>query len=512
MRAPHKSSLLYFAVIASATCVFCAFAACAAAAPATGTVSLSQLASPAPLQALAPNGVPLPNTPFTPSYFGGTTTFPANGNDYVKTGSNAAPQKAIAGLEGRGPHGGYDTTTYKCGVCHAAHGAGSNAAAAGSLNDLDSQSSLLRAGTTGCEYCHVGSTGLFSSDQVYTNAAEPGNVADLGANNSGHPITGQSVTVPASKDKVMTLECTSCHSIHGVLSNWMPTDFYTDGSRSATDTATYGYKLLLSNPGGDPADAAPNKAATAVTDPGADPAAVNQFSFSAWCASCHNNTTSVQAMTTAATVVSQDTTFTASTTSGSTHTTSEIANGSSGSIKGPHDSTMTGTGMGALQCYTCHRGGGLSAEVPAPDAQTAAELTALGYTPPTNATCSLCHYGTADFATDPANLNGTSDWPHSSAGDVDLLGGWTVNFADLSTPAAQAVTGGVTKANAQETVCGRCHPVASKTSATITFNLSPHGLTHSYPVDPLTGSWETSQTIGTLGDYYSPGYSAPSGN
>jgi len=439
--------------------------------------------------------------PFTPKYFGDSDTFPSNGAAYVKSGE-AAPT-ALAGLEGRGPHGGYDTATYKCGVCHAAHSGGTGGAASGPAAAATAQF-LLRAGTTGCEYCHVGS-GLFSSVQVYT--ADNGDVTIPTKTNSGHPITGEPVTVPDSSIGTMTLQCTSCHSVHGTTNDWMPTDFYKDGSHAAMDTAQYGYKLLLASPG---VSAVPDKEVTPVTDPGANPAAVNQFALSAWCASCHDKAAQAQKMTSAEPTMSDEATFTASVDGGVTHQKTTLAKNASGDISGPHDSTMVGVGNGAPQCYTCHRGGGLSAEVPVPtDEATVNKLKEMGYTLAPDESCSLCHYGTLDFASDPANVNGTSDWPHSSTNDVDMLGDWSVDFTDSSQLTSDTVSGGVTKDNTQEVVCGRCHRVASKTDTTITYYKSWHYLfTHQYPINPLTGSWETSGTIGTLEGAYSEGYSS----
>ncbi|MCL2332307.1 MAG: hypothetical protein FWC54_02320 [Actinomycetia bacterium] len=508
MYASHKNKLVYLAVIAGMACVFWAMAACAGADPMTESVSLSGLAAP-----MGAGAMPRPSTPFAPTYFGANSVngaFPANGNDYVKGGGPATA--TTPGLIGRGPHGGYDTTTYKCGVCHSGHTGGYRTDSSGAATSASADNHLLRTGMTGCEYCHVGSTGFFVDAKVYTSNS--GNVSDLGPDNSGHAISDSAVKVPASDKGMMTLSCTSCHSVHGTASNWMPTDFYTDGSNAAMDSAKYGYKLLLANPGKNAAPV-PNKPSTTVSDVGADPAAVNQFSFSIWCASCHNKTSAVQDM---AAVASMESTFTASVTGGVTHTTDTISTGSSGaSIPGPHDTTLVGIGMGALQCYTCHRGGDLSAASPMiSDPATLAQLNTLGYKQQSDATCSVCHYGAANFATDPANLSSLSDWPHSSRNDVAMLGNWTVDFADLAMPTVTDKDDKgdplkITTANAQELVCGRCHVVLSKDATQITFALSPHSLSHSYPFNPLTGLWATSGTVGSTEATYSPGYSPDAG-
>lgn len=496
MHGLKRKSFIYGVVTLTAICVFCMTAACAMA----EDVSLTDL--------------PKPSTPFTPTFFSANaTTFPSNGNAYVKPGTGIT--KNMPGLQGRGPHGGYDTTTNKCGVCHSAHNAGGSGVISSSAPSSNTSTVvnqfLTRAGTTGCEYCHVGSGILASSDQVYT--ANGGNVADLGSGNSGHPITGQPVTIPASDLGTMTLACTSCHTVHGVnaVSNWMPTDFWTDGSHKTMDTASYGYKLLRSNPGG--GAAVPNITTTSpsdptknVNDPGADPRVISQFAFSAWCSNCHDKTSAVQAMWAPdMETASAETTFSAPVPNAVVHKTgATLATDSSGKdISSPHYSTIMGVGAGALQCYTCHRGGGLSAET-VPNAATLTQLKNMKYVVSSDAKCSLCHYGTANYATDPAVINGTSDWPHSSIGDVDLLGAWTVDFANVALPVSKSTT--ITTPDTQEFVCGRCHPMESKIGSTITFNRSIHVLTHSYPINPLTGSWETSTTIGTLAGTYSPGY------
>ncbi len=499
MCAIHKNKLVYLAMIVGVACISWAIAACAGAAPVTESVSLSGLTTPMGIDA-----VPQPSTPFAPEYFGANSVngkFPANGNDYVKDGGPATA--TTPGLIGRGPHGGYDTTTYKCGVCHSAHNGGYRTDSNGDATGAIANNQLLRTGMTGCEYCHVGSTGLFADTAVYTSNG--GNVSDLGADNSGHAITGSAVTVPASDKGTMTLSCTSCHSVHGTISNWMPTDFYTDNSNAAMESAKWGYKLLLSNPGKN-ADPVPNQPDTTVADVGADPAAVNQFSFSAWCASCHNKTTAVQAMAAVGTTPSADTTFTASVTGGATHATADLATG----IPGPHYSTMRGIGMGSLQCYTCHRGGGLSAEtLLITDATTLAQLNTLGYAQKADASCSICHYGTADFALDSAVLDRSSDWPHSSKNDVALLGSWTIDLSGTDPAATYKDDKGaplkITAANSQELVCGRCHPVSSKDATQIIFALSPHSLSHVYPTNAL-GLFMTSGTLGSTEATYSPGY------
>jgi len=377
--------------------------------------------------------------------------------------------------------------------------------------------------------------------------------------------------------------------VHGVSPgvNWMPRDFYTDASHNidashkTMDTAKYGYKLLLASPGGK--TAVPDTASVDVTDPGTDPAAVNQYALSAWCANCHDKTGTIPVMSAAAGALSAkpaveaaagtgtaaaDGTGTADGTAAptSTETTFSVtvkpnvsaATKSSGSgITGSPASELlvttssnsayhetqtehtmatmqvSGMSVGVPQCYTCHRGG-LSQKGAGDTLSTEQinQLASLGYTLPTDNSCAICHYGTADFATDSRMLDGSSDWPHSSAGDVSLLGNWTVDFSNLSnlqTPPGTSQDKTLIEDNVQTDFCGRCHPgypptggllppmntaspakamLGASAPTTLTFYYSLHTLTHSYPTNS-SGAWKTSGTIGTLKGTYSPGYTKP---
>jgi len=474
MRALKKGNLIHIAVTGAVTCVFCALATVAMAGP----VTLSAL--------------PAPSMFFTPNYFGSTGNFPSNGNDYVKAGSSTVLD--MQGLVGRGPHGGYDTASNKCGVCHSAHNAIVAVNSSGSVNNQ-----FLTRGTTGCEYCHVGSGLLYSNDTVYSNVGN--DPANLGADNSGHELSDVARPVPAS-DKTMTLSCVSCHTIHGTANAWMPTDFYGDTRTDGMDTAQYGYMLLRANPG-DNTDPVPTTTKTPAGQPTPDPAVdpvVNQFALSDWCASCHNKAVVPEATTPApgnfTALVSEDKVA---------HDASkQLAEG----IASPHTTTAQGVGMGALQCYTCHRGGDLSPVVTATDIDAVTGLRTtltsdLKYDPPTSddQNCSLCHYGTADFASDPQRLAGLSNWPHSSKGDVALLGAWTVVFDADTGQATGAQATPVTWTTKQELVCGRCHPVDKSASDVLymAFATSPHSTGHTF-------LWGSTETTGALDNTYSPGY------
>ncbi|MCL2745914.1 MAG: hypothetical protein FWE48_02305, partial [Coriobacteriia bacterium] len=96
--------------------------------------------------------------------FGPAYMFPSDGNQYTFTaGENPHPGFE---LRGRGPHGGYTTTSAKCATCHSAHSAVTTedpndvrAPGSSSVNLASrANASLTRAGSTGCEYCHLTGT------------------------------------------------------------------------------------------------------------------------------------------------------------------------------------------------------------------------------------------------------------------------------------------------------------------------------------------------------------------
>ena len=62
------------------------------------------------------------------------------------------------------PHSGYSTTTGKCKVCHAVHGAGSTDVTGTTLNATEV---LLRSTkANACEFCHL-TGGTFAMDPYY---------------------------------------------------------------------------------------------------------------------------------------------------------------------------------------------------------------------------------------------------------------------------------------------------------------------------------------------------------
>lgn len=149
------------------------------------------------------------------------------------------------------PHGGYATSTIKCGVCHAVHYAA--VATAGVNPQLLLQDSVANA----CIYCHVGGAGGYT--QVY----------------GGNPVnyTGTDFDNAHNEWKVAGVEqgvsCTSCHQVHAA-----------DGQMTANAYLT---QMLLKgaktydafNPNYDPNAGAPLSTDTSNT------------ALTKWCAGCH---------------------------------------------------------------------------------------------------------------------------------------------------------------------------------------------------------------------------------
>lgn len=98
-------------------------------------------------------------------------------------------------VEGQGssPHGGYSTTTTKCAVCHAVHGA-------------EVTGSKLLRGSGTCDYCHVDTFGA-GYTQVYGGIWENHEGTDSpNAHNKWYD---------ADTDQWAGVGCTDCHQVHG---------------------------------------------------------------------------------------------------------------------------------------------------------------------------------------------------------------------------------------------------------------------------------------------------------
>lgn len=88
------------------------------------------------------------------------------------------------------PHVGYLTTSNKCGVCHAVHGA-----------KLGGEKLLQSTAADACSYCHI-TSGLYTT--VYGGDVNLYN----GADNKGHSSLG--IT-----DYDASVGCADCHTVHG---------------------------------------------------------------------------------------------------------------------------------------------------------------------------------------------------------------------------------------------------------------------------------------------------------
>jgi hypothetical protein len=422
----------------------------------------------------------------------------------------------------RSPHGGYDSTTDKCRVCHAVH----RAQGAYYLMRADSQGDA-------CVYCH-GPSG--HSDKTVYDANPDGMSTTVGhrigaaaaipdssveqtsevlqivsADASGNVTTATVFARHADGGKNQMfrlrlvhsqnragfgrygyarigptqLSCMSCHQPHNAPDTvWRPMAFPDGATRLET-----GYKLLRSSPsgsiwgpddlaygGGGPATvsytrdgmrghkaytdfrttgfvnpenviSAPESTLTAGAagspasfgpgktiwtspdwgwDPAAspgprrDPAIINQYALSAWCADCHN--LDIGYFKTAAV---PGPAF------GAAHPGSTLDSTT-------HPIPMIGASNGPGQCYSCHRAG--LTPVPA-TSYYSAEKTA----------CERCHYGTGSYAVDPLRLSGASDFPHSGeTSGAALLGAWTIDAFGSVEPT-------VVTAGDPRVVCVRCH-------------------------------------------------------
>ncbi len=168
-----------------------------------------------------------------------------------------------------GPHGGYSSSTTKCGACHSVHAAPAYF--------------MLLPGPTiksVCESCHdgTGGNGVYGVIKARTGE-EPLSAHRIETTNiipGGDPETGGPRAQPFSGPGG-TLTCTDCHSPHGIegrmvepfLGDRYRSDRYisSDSSEVATEYATASSRLLRR---------APTGADTSVTVYG-----------TGWCATCH---------------------------------------------------------------------------------------------------------------------------------------------------------------------------------------------------------------------------------
>ncbi|MBI4733294.1 MAG: cytochrome c3 family protein [Rubrobacteridae bacterium] len=389
------------------------------------------------------------------------------------------------------PHGGYDSSTNKCKICHAVHRA-------------EGAYYLLRADTQddACNYCHIGGS-AFSDTTVYTlnpagTATPNGHTIGAGTGSNGYMRIGP-----------LALRCMSCHQQHGAKNMvWRPNDI-TSGTQLAN-----GYKLLRSSPSAsiqgsatetvegveytvnydegmqnytayeqyDPASgkflvssnnivkvpeanmSAANTgpghtiytAFTGITDPAKqrgpdnDPQTVNQYALSPWCADCHNLDIGYW--------------------KGLTNEELGFKSHSDRTHPVPYQGAWRGPG----QCYSCHRN-----DMPDKGTTTVAYnwfsfhsagsvgTSCLnchdlhggmgGSLLPAEGNCQECHFGTISYRKYNDDIDGAgtrSDFPHSGGNDsIKLLGPSTKRMNSNGTFSYGT---GVTENNI-DGVCLRCH-------------------------------------------------------
>jgi len=471
-----------------------------------------------------------------PEHFGGTF-FPRDGNQYVWRDSGGNTLPVSFELRGRGPHGGYITTSAKCSVCHSAHASPVEAPSSSLISAISSINSLTRAGSTGCEYCHLTGSPIDSNAIVYHGGDGVSQTTGL---DSGHSL-GLGMTVPASTLGTVDMTCTTCHVVHGAAAAmWTPSEFWQGGvtdplglgpnAGNFADAGQFennetvdelGYKMLRTNPSGRQNGAVPESSANLPDNPATSVDQINQYTLGIWCANCHNSAYNPmedsRALATNGVFDSMTTTFTALDPALVHNQNGGFAEGYDGTvIDDPHSSVFYGVYSGPGQCYTCHRGD-LNLAWPTtatwgpngviepiddadnPDLDELARFRALGYfeleptsTPASqtadqahNLACSSCHFGTADYA----RWASGSDWPHRSPdGDIALLG--LIEAGDPPADPAELTN-----------FCARCHvDVSDETQVPNNFVISQHYIEHSQPdtVGGLLGLLQGILSPGTL--------------
>ena len=180
----------------------------------------------------------------TAKYQGGYAAFNGGGVLYANDGS--AYGDVTQNMPGSGPHGGYDTATNKCQVCHAVH----RAEGAYYLLRADSQDDA-------CDYCHIGGSAHSGKTVYFANAAGT-------ATTNGHTM-GASSAIPDSTDKMWTTSVT----LSAVASDGVTTLTQDIAVRSYDTTENQMYRLEPSNHSngvGHPLESGSNYATTPMWD------------------------------------------------------------------------------------------------------------------------------------------------------------------------------------------------------------------------------------------------------
>ena len=426
----------------------------------------------------------------------GTTRYATDGASYSQ-GGGAIDQSAYAGM---GPHGGYDTSTNKCKVCHAVHRA-------------EGTYYLLRASSSddACSYCHIGGSAHSDTEVYYRNpagiytpnghtmgasAAIPDSTVRMDSVDLLLSAADGSITVkvrsyvPAEKTlyRVMgygrspvghpayssgglqfgrvgptPLSCSSCHQVHAAIAQiWRPQRFDTSYAADAYGAVAGGYKLLRRFPG---ATIVPGNESLADTTAIAKVVETRLTADANYSTSASMETTYTEKGETfsqpdwvvgngftggaagPATAVNQ---FTLSVWCADCHNLNiggKVEDDSTGVLFTVHSERthpVPGAGYsatGGFQCYSCHRND-------------------LSY----GVACSMCHYSPSDYRADVEWLPVDSDFPHAgSDNSYKLLGDFSI---ELDPPAwvegspyiLTYKSVGITEDNL-DAVCQRCHAI-----------------------------------------------------
>ncbi|PKQ16061.1 MAG: hypothetical protein CVT67_06390 [Actinobacteria bacterium HGW-Actinobacteria-7] len=410
------------------------------------------------------------------------------------------------------PHGGYDSATSKCSVCHAVH------RAAGSYE-------LLRAATQAdaCEYCHIGSahsnavvydvnpagtdtsvghhmgasaviplsavsvtlitTDVASTDAsgVVTTVTVP--VREVGAPNKMYRFKQHHTQSPPgdlrsgySRVGPFPMTCLSCHQPHNAPSQaWRPMAF-----PSRDKSLETGYMLLRASPSGSiyGPDDMPYGAGGPPTVSYSTDGMINGQAYTDFRTTGLVNAGAVirtVESTLAPTTVGLGKTIWDTPSLGTTIGASPAAPEEERSPAGVDQYALS------VWCADCHNlaigrydeaytnldsdahSGSMTHAAPLVGAYNgpgqcytchrgglSAAPTDAAYEPD-QTECELCHYGTGSYAVDSARS--ASDFPHSAeTSGAYMLGAWTVGAGGDVEPAE------VTASNARSTVCLRCHP------------------------------------------------------
>jgi hypothetical protein len=413
------------------------------------------------------------------------------------------------------PHGGYNTTTNKCKVCHAVHRA-------------ESAYYLTRAESQGdaCTYCHVGSahssTVVYDSDPAGTSASAGHRIGapsvipvstthetlatvTVTSTDASGVVSSMTVTVRSADEQgnrmyrlgrshgqsaageqrfgytrigPTALTCMSCHQVHNAVNEvWRPTAFGGGGARLAS-----GYKLLRASPSGSIQGTDDMPYGDGVSAPAT--VSYTTDGMRGFKAYTQYRTTGLVNAGNAVRV--PETTLTAGTygpgrTIWDSPDWGYVATASGGPARERAAVNQYALSVWCADCHNLAIGdfrAGTVEELGFPSHESSrthsvpfagayngpaqcytchrADLAAAPATAAydgTQASCERCHYGTGSYAVDPKRLSpGGSDFPHSSeASGAYMLGAWSMD-ATTGVVTPTAITPLNTRL-----VCLRCH-------------------------------------------------------